>query len=83
VIAVPRELPYEGDPPRVRFGRQVRELRQRTGLRQADVAAAAGISVNYLSEMENGQRNPTLTVMLGLAHALGVNPRDLLAPFDA
>ena len=79
---MPRELPYEGDPPRLRFGRQVRELRQRTGLRQADVAAAAGISVNYLSEMENGQRNPTLTVMLGLAHALGVKPHDLLTPFD-
>ena len=79
---MPRELQYEGDPPRVRFGRQVRELRERAGMRQTDLAAAAGISVTYLSDTENGRRNPTLTVMLGLAHALGVKPRDLLAPFD-
>jgi transcriptional regulator with XRE-family HTH domain len=69
---VPREVLFRGDPPRVAFGRRVRELRESAGIRQADLADRAGLSGPYLSGVENGHRNPTLDVIAALAYALRV-----------
>lgn len=69
---MPREVLHRGEPPRVLFGRRVRELRESAGMRQHEVAARAGVSNAYLSGVENGHRNPTLDVIAALAHALGV-----------
>ena len=74
---MPREARVEGDPPRVRFGRRVRELREAAGLLQSTVADRAGVSGPYLSGVENGHRNPTLDVIAALADALGVPIRTL------
>lgn len=69
---MPREVLHRGEPPRVVFGRRVRELREAIGLRQHEVAVRAGVSTAYLSGVENGHRNPTLDVIAALAQALGV-----------
>lgn len=80
MTVVPEEEP---SPSTTRvFGAWVRELRRRRGLTQVDIAARAGISVTYLSGIETGQRNPTLTVVARLAHALGVRPSQLVARLD-
>lgn len=44
---------------------------------QEEVAEAAGVSSRYVALIEAGARNPTLTVILDLATALGVQPRML------
>ncbi|MGE7370506.1 helix-turn-helix domain-containing protein [Neorhizobium sp. NPDC001467] len=38
------------------FGHALRELRQRKGVKQADMAAAIGVSAAYLSALEHGHR---------------------------
>lgn len=69
---MPREVVDRGEPARVRFGRRVRDLRESAGLLQRDVAQSAGIDSTYLSGVENGRRNPTLDVIVAIAHALDV-----------
>jgi transcriptional regulator with XRE-family HTH domain len=55
--------------------RQVREERSRT---LKSVAAAAGVSVVYLGEIERGKKYPSAPVLERLATALGLDLADLL-----
>ncbi|MDT2019472.1 helix-turn-helix transcriptional regulator [Methylocella sp. CPCC 101449] len=59
-------------------GRNFARLRQKKGLTQEAVAERSGISQQYLSGLERGQRNPTVITLYELARALGVSPVDLL-----
>ena len=54
--------------------RIAREARQQT---QVQLAAVAGISQGYLSQLEQDEREPTLSVAARLAGALGVSLDDL------
>ncbi len=63
---------------RVTFGRQVRRLRLERGLSQEALADAAGLHRTYVSGIERGLRNPTLTIVARLAIALDLAPADLL-----
>jgi XRE family transcriptional regulator, regulator of sulfur utilization len=58
----------------------VRSLREeRDGMSQERLADAAAISVPYLSNIERGQRNPTMAVMARISRALGVRLSELVA----
>ncbi|MEW2167183.1 helix-turn-helix transcriptional regulator [Streptomyces sp. NPDC007084] len=49
--------------------------RRSPGLRRSDLAARAGISVEYLTRLEQGRdRNPSIPVVNALADALGLDP---------
>ncbi|MFZ5747642.1 MAG: helix-turn-helix domain-containing protein [Pseudomonadota bacterium] len=63
-------------PRRIFAGHRVRELRARLGISQAATAKALGISVSYLSQIENGDRPLTALVLAALARAF---PRDWAA----
>jgi transcriptional regulator with XRE-family HTH domain len=63
---------------RKRLGRNLRKLRQEKGLSQEDFAFEASIHRTYISDLERGARNPTVTVVEKLAKALGVKPGRLL-----
>lgn len=63
---------------RVRLGRNVRHLRLELGLSQEALAEDAGIHRTYVSDVERGARNPTVTVVDKLARALKVTPGELL-----
>jgi len=63
---------------RVRLGRNVRQLREARGWSQEDYADRAGIHRTYVSDIERGRRNPTITVVEKLAAPLGVAPGELL-----
>jgi len=52
-------------------GGRLRKLREGQGLTQQTLAERAGLSVSFLSEIENGRRNPSGRVLLSLASALG------------
>ena len=69
---MPGDVAFPGEPPRVRFGRRVRELREAAGIRQGDLAERAGVSGPYLSSIEYGRANPTLDVVVALARGLRV-----------
>ena len=46
---------------------------------QEDLANAAGLHRTYISDLERGVRNPTIMVVMHLAEALQVDPRDFLS----
>ena len=50
-------------------GQEVRALRRRIGVSQAEVASSLGISVPYLSQIETNDRPLTAPVLLALARA--------------
>ena len=55
----------------------VRVWREHRGLAGKALAARAGISAPYLTQIEVGKREPSLTVLKALAAALGVGLDDL------
>lgn len=63
---------------RKRLGTNLRRLRQAKGFSQEAFAFEAGIHRTYVSDIERGARNPTITVVENLAMALGVTASDLL-----
>jgi len=60
------------------LGWQVRKLRKAAGLSQDAVAARCGIYRTYLSRIENGTANPSLSVVAALAVTLNVKISTLI-----
>jgi len=63
---------------RQRLGTNVRRLREAKGWSQEEYADRAGIHRTYVSDIERGRRNPTVTVVEKLAKALAVKAGALL-----
>lgn len=62
----------------IRLGQNVRRLREAKGWSQEDFADRAGIHRTYVSDIERGRRNPTISVVEKLAKPLDVCPGALL-----
>ena len=62
-----------------RLGERIRARRERLGLRQADLAAALGLSAAAVSKWERGKTAPDIGSLLPLAGLLGVTVDHLLA----
>ena len=60
------------------FGHAVREQRHALGISQELFAERAKLHQTYVSGIERGKRNPTLSVIWRLADALEIGPGDLL-----
>lgn len=60
-------------------GANVRSARTASGLTQEELAERSGFSQQYISELENGRRNPTIVSIYELAQALGVTHEQLVA----
>ena len=56
----------------------VKRLRQARGWSQEDLAEAADLHRTYVSGIERGVRNPTISVVSAIARGLGVSPDELL-----
>ena len=63
---------------RLRLALNIRSLRQEKGLSQEDYADLADIHRTYVSDIERGRRNPTITVVEKLAVPFGVSASRLL-----
>jgi transcriptional regulator with XRE-family HTH domain len=61
-----------------RFGQQLQRLRIRRGLTQEQLAVKAGLVRVYLTKLEQGEHDPTLSVLVRLAKVLRVPVRELL-----
>ncbi len=64
------------------FGQRLRELRQKYGVTQQQLSAATGLTEGYISNMERGQKVPSLTTILRLAVALDCKVTALVSIFD-
>lgn len=63
---------------RARLGANVRRLRVEKGWSQEDYADRAGIHRTYVSDIERGRRNPSITIVEKLAKALKVTASSLI-----
>ncbi len=63
---------------RQRVGLNLQALRRAKGLSQEELAHRSQIHQTYLSGVERGKRNPTVTVLERLAGALEVEVEDLV-----
>jgi transcriptional regulator with XRE-family HTH domain len=63
---------------RRRVGLNVRKFRAELGLSQEQLAFEAGLHRTYVSGVERGVRNPTITVLEQIAVALGIPAGRLL-----
>ena len=63
---------------RQRLAENLRRLRGQKGLSQEQFAFEAGIHRTYISDLERGTRNPTITVVEKLAKCLDVKMGALL-----
>jgi transcriptional regulator with XRE-family HTH domain len=61
------------------FGQRVKELRNALPESQEAFADRCGIARSYVSRIERGRANPSLTVIAVFARALGVKPADLFS----
>ncbi len=66
-------------PFQVALGKAVRERRLELGLTQEALANDSGLHQRWISNVEQGWRNPSLRSLQRLAGALGLKPSELLA----
>lgn len=69
--------------PQEAFGRVLRQLRVAAGLSQEQLGLESGVQRNFISLIETGQNQPTITTLFRLAHALKVKPSELIAQVEA
>jgi len=58
-----------------KFGKNLKNIRSLKGLSQEELAERSGLHRTYISFLERGQRNPTLTTIYKLASVLDINVR--------
>ena len=64
------------------LGDELRKARVACGLTQEELALKAGLSRNYVSILELGQKSPTVAVLLRLAEAMDVRASTLIAAVE-
>jgi len=79
-MAAKRHTPRKA-PEAVLFGQSLRALRNDRGWSQEHLAELAGVTLNYVGNLERGEQGPSLHVLVRLARALGVDMATLLAEF--
>lgn len=60
------------------LGRNVRRYRKLKGMTQEQLALEAGMERSYVSDLERGERNPSVRALGRLAEALSIEPMALL-----
>jgi len=64
------------------FGQVLREQRISRELSQEELALAADVDRTFVSQMERGIRQPTITTLIKLAGALGIQPSTLIVRME-
>ncbi len=79
IIPMPTRKPARAPEPLWRdvLGEQLRRIRHERGERLADTADRAGVSPQYLSEIERGRKEPSSEMIAAVAGALEVTLVDL------
>ena len=72
--------PRDSDGGIAEFGRHLREAREQAGLSQAEVARRLGMTQSYVSRVERGDQNITLSACEAFARAVGCLFSTVLTP---
>jgi len=65
----------------IKFGKKVREERDKLGLSQEELAGRAGVHRTYVGMIERAEKNITLENIERIAKALDLKMRDFFADF--
>ncbi|MCL2075910.1 MAG: helix-turn-helix domain-containing protein [Betaproteobacteria bacterium] len=60
------------------FGEVLRHYRSEKNISQEELAHRAGVDRTFVSRLERGIRQPTITTLIGLGRALDVSAADLV-----
>ena len=63
----------------IAFGNVLRALRKKAGLTQEKLGFEAELERNFISMLERGERQPTLTTLVKLAKPLGTEASQIVA----
>ena len=66
----------------VAFAHALREARQSAGLTQEDLAERADVSVRYISHLETGKRQPSLSALAAISAGLRMPMSVLVAAIE-
>jgi transcriptional regulator with XRE-family HTH domain len=69
--------------PNTAFGQVLRKHRLAAGLSQERLGLESGVQRNFISLIETGQNQPTITTIFRLAIALGTKASMLIAETEA
>ncbi|MFA6077303.1 MAG: helix-turn-helix transcriptional regulator [Candidatus Paceibacterota bacterium] len=61
-----------------KLGENLKKIRTEKNITQTDLAEKLGVDKSFISNIENGKNNPTLSTITNLAQALGVSTNELL-----
>jgi transcriptional regulator with XRE-family HTH domain len=61
-----------------KLGKNLKQIRTQKGMTQGDIVRALGVSRSFVSNIENGKTNPTLSTIKRIADALDVSVDRLL-----
>lgn len=75
-------MPTKDIDPRQALGLRIKQLRAQHQLTQEELADRCGLFRTYMSRIESGLANPTLTVLHDLAAGFGIDIAALLAQPD-
>ena len=59
------------------FGQNFKQIRKHINITQQEMADSVNISRSYLSDIENGNKNPSIKTVKKLADRLGVSVNEL------
>ena len=74
--------PKPKDKVLVAIGKQIRTMREASGISQEDFAAIAGIDRSYYGAIERGERNVAALNLVRIASALEVEVGTLFVPLQ-
>ena len=61
-----------------KLGENLKKIRISKEITQIEIAKKLGVNRSFVSNIENGKNNPTLSTITSLARALGVSADELL-----
>jgi len=61
-----------------KFGKNLKRIRTAKGITQGDIVRKLGLGRGFISNIENGKANPTLSTITKIAKAIGVSSDELL-----
>ncbi len=64
------------------FGIELRKLREQKGFSQEKLGFESGYHRTYISQLERGQKSPTLKAILQIANALDAKASNLIAKIE-
>ena len=62
----------------IKLGQNLRKIRTKKSMTQGDLATALNVDRAYISNIENGRMNPTLSTLEKISQALRISSSELL-----